>query len=161
MRYLKDSTLSLLNPAALILFCSESNLNFQIPSVDQPMGLEYFTKELTLCNKLWFSNTYIFGFQWRRPLKFQTMTSVRSNNLSLKYQRFTALGFKDIGIRKSEFAAKTQFLFNGVQCNNSLSVFNISILCPFKKAFWPKLWINNKSLPQLSHGKTDFLPKFA
>ena len=35
---------------------------------------------------------------------------VRSNNISLKYQRFTTLGSKDIGIRKSEFAATTQFL---------------------------------------------------
>ena len=36
------------------------------------------------------------------------MTSVRSNNVSLKYQRFTTLDFKDIGIRKSEFVAKNQ-----------------------------------------------------
>ena len=33
------------------------------------------------------------------------MTSIRSNNKSLKYQRFTTLGFKDKGIRKSEFVA--------------------------------------------------------
>ena len=45
------------------------------------------------------SNPYIFGFQRRKPLKFQTMTSVRSNNMSLKYQRFTTLGFKDNVIR--------------------------------------------------------------
>ena len=38
------------------------------------------------------------------------MSSVRSNNISLKYQRFTTLGFKDIGIRKSEFVAKNQLL---------------------------------------------------
>ena len=31
-------------------------------------------------------------------------------NLSLKYQRFTASGGKNIGIRKSEFVTKTQFL---------------------------------------------------
>ena len=40
------------------------------------------------------------------------MNSVRSNNISLKYQRDTTLGSKDIGIRKSEFVAKTQFLFS-------------------------------------------------
>ena len=68
-------------------------------------------KELTLCNKLWFSNPYIFGFQRRKPLKFQTMTFVRSNNISLKYQRFTTMGSKDIGIRKSEFVAKSQFIW--------------------------------------------------
>ena len=38
------------------------------------------------------------------------MNSVRSNNISLKYQRFTTLGSKDIGIRKSEFVAKTHVL---------------------------------------------------
>ena len=37
------------------------------------------------------------------------MNSVRSNNISLKYQRFTTLGSKDIGIINSEFVAKTQF----------------------------------------------------
>ena len=57
-----------------------------------------------------FSNPYIFGFQCRRPLIFSTMTSVRSNNISLKFQRVTTLGSKDIGIRKTEFVARTQFL---------------------------------------------------
>ena len=41
---------------------------------------------MTLCHKLWFSNPYIFGFQHRKALTFQTMTFVRSNNISLKYQ---------------------------------------------------------------------------
>ena len=43
-------------------------------------------------------------------MTFQTTTSVSSNNISMKYQRFTTLGSKDIGIRKSEFVAKTKFL---------------------------------------------------
>ena len=38
------------------------------------------------------------------------MTYVRSNNNSLKYQRFTPSGCKDKSIVKSEFVAKTQFL---------------------------------------------------
>ena len=38
------------------------------------------------------------------------MNYVRSNNLSLKYQRCWPSGCKDIGIRKFEFVAKTQFL---------------------------------------------------
>ena len=42
---------------------------------------------------------------------FQTMNSVRSNNVSLKYQRPTPSGCKDIGIIKFEFVAKTQFLY--------------------------------------------------
>ena len=33
------------------------------------------------------------------------------NNLSLKYQSFTPLGYKYIVIRKYEFVAQTQFLF--------------------------------------------------
>ena len=41
------------------------------------------------------------------------MNSVRSNNISLKYQRFTTLGSKDIGIINSKFVAKTQFLSLG------------------------------------------------
>ena len=38
------------------------------------------------------------------------MNSVRSNNLSLKNQRFTPSDCKDIGIRTFEFVAKTQFI---------------------------------------------------
>ena len=37
------------------------------------------------------------------------MNSVRSNNQSLKYQRFTPSGWKDIGTRKFQFVAKAQF----------------------------------------------------
>ena len=44
------------------------------------------------------------------------MSSVRSNNTSLKHIRFMTLGFKNIGIRKSEFVAKNQLLFeNGTR----------------------------------------------
>ncbi len=39
------------------------------------------------------------------------MNSVRSNNVSLKYQRFATLGSKDIKIINSEFLANTQFLY--------------------------------------------------
>ena len=48
----------------------------------------FFPKELSLCHKLWLSNPNIFAIQFRRPYIFQPMTSVRSNSLSLKYQRF-------------------------------------------------------------------------
>jgi len=41
--------------------------------------------------------------QCRRPQTFQTMNSVRLNNLSLKYQRFTTSDSEDIGIKKFEF----------------------------------------------------------
>ena len=60
---------------------------------------EYFeVKELSLCHKLWFSNYYIFGTKCCSSQIFQTMNSVRSNNLSLKYQRFTTSSTKDIEV---------------------------------------------------------------
>jgi len=68
-------------------------------------------KELSLCNKLWFSNPYIFSTQCSRPLIFQTMKYVRLNNPSLKYQRFTPTSSRDIGIGTFEFVAKTQILY--------------------------------------------------
>ena len=37
------------------------------------------------------------------------MNAIRSNNVSLKYQRFTSKGYRDIGVTKTEFVAKTQF----------------------------------------------------
>ena len=70
--------------------------------------------ELSLCHKLRFSNPYIFTTQCRRPYIFQTMSSVRSNNTSLKYQSFTLSDCKDIGIIKFEFVAKT------IPCNKIL-----------------------------------------
>ena len=57
-------------------------------------------KELSLCHKLRFDNTYIFATQCRRLKIFKTMNSVSSNNLSLKYQGFTPSDSKDIGIKK-------------------------------------------------------------
>ena len=68
------------------------------------------SKELSICHKLWFSKFNIIATQWRKPLIFQTMNAVRSNNVSLKYQRFTSSDCKDIIITKIEFVAKTQFL---------------------------------------------------
>ena len=68
-------------------------------------------KELSFCHKLWFSNSYNLATHSPRPLIFQTISSVRSNSLSLKYQRFKPSGCKDEGVRKCEFVAKTQFLW--------------------------------------------------
>ena len=64
----------------------------------------------------------------KQPLIFQTMNYVGSNNLSLKYQRFTTLGVKDIGIRKSEFVTKNQLLCC-LDCSNYLAC---SVLVTFK-----------------------------
>ena len=65
---------------------------------------------MTLCHKLWFSNTNIFGTQCRKPLMLQTYIFWSNKSHSLKFLWFTTLESKDIGFRKSEFVAKTQFL---------------------------------------------------
>ena len=57
-------------------------------------------KELSFCHKLWFSNFNIVATQFRRLLVFQTMKAIRSNNVSLKYQRFTSSGCKEIRLIK-------------------------------------------------------------
>ena len=65
---------------------------------------------MSLCHKLWFSYPNIFATQCRIPLIFETTNYVRPNNLSLKYQRCTPLGFKYKEIRKFELVVKAQFL---------------------------------------------------
>ena len=52
-------------------------------------------------------SNYLNATQSRRPLIFQTMNAVRSYNISLKYQRSTSSGCKDIGITKIEFLCRT------------------------------------------------------
>ena len=49
-------------------------------------------EELSLFHKPLFSSHFIFEPQCCRPLPFQTKNSVKSNNLSLIYQRFTISG---------------------------------------------------------------------
>ena len=65
-------------------------------------------KELSFCHKLRFSNSYNLATRFPRPLIFPTINSGRSNSLSLKYQRCTP---SDIGVRKCNIVAKTQFLY--------------------------------------------------
>ena len=69
-----------------------------------------FGKELSFCHELEFQNPNIFETCQCKPLIFQTQTILTRRINSLKYQRSTNSGCKDIGIRKSEFLAKTQFL---------------------------------------------------
>ena len=67
-------------------------------------GIEFLSQILI------FLFLYNLTIRFPRPLIFQTINSIRSNSLSLKYQRFTPSGCKDKGVRKYEFVAKTQFL---------------------------------------------------
>ena len=46
-----------------------------------------------------------------KSLIFQPYIDQSNRIHSLKYQRFRTLCLKDLGIRKSEFVAKTQFLY--------------------------------------------------
>ena len=79
-------------------------------------------KELSFCHKLRFSNSCNFATHFPRPLIFQTINSGRSNSLSLKYQRFTPSGCKDIGVRKCKFVAKTQFLYQTFNKNILIAI---------------------------------------
>ena len=56
-------------------------------------------------------NSYICATRCCRLLIFQTMNFDRPKSVSLKYQRFTESGFKEIGIIKFKLVAKTQFLY--------------------------------------------------
>ena len=69
-----------------------------------------YDKGTEFCHKLLFPNLYICATRCCIPLIFQTMNSVRSKCLSLKYNMFTPSGCKDIGIRKFDCVVKTQFL---------------------------------------------------
>ena len=89
-------------------------------------------KELSLCHKLWFSNPNIFGTQCRKPLIFQTYIFWSNKSHSFKFQRFTTLESKDIGIRKSEFVAKSQFLYT-IYINNPI----LSWVPDFNSSFYP------------------------
>ena len=108
-------------------------------------------KELSFfCHKLRFSNPYIFATRFRWSLIFQTMNSVWSNSRSLKYQRFTRSGCKDIGIRKFEIVAKTQFLswcFMFAYVEVKIKEFNfLSLIRKFNILTWfYKLWTNYQS----------------
>ena len=68
-------------------------------------------KELSFCHKLKYSYPYIFSTHGHRPQIFQTINSVGSINLSLKHHGFTLSGCRDIEIKKFEFVAKTQVLY--------------------------------------------------
>ena len=66
-------------------------LNAQVPK-----GIEFLPQTQIFYN---------LAIHFHIPLIFQTINSGRSNSLSLKYQRFTPLGYKDLGVRKFKFVA--------------------------------------------------------
>ena len=66
------------------------------------------TKELSLCAT---NSSFLIPYLCRRAKIFQTSNSVISNNVILKYQRFTPSGCIDIGIRKLKFCGKDSIPF--------------------------------------------------
>ena len=69
---------------------------------------------MSSCHKFNFFYPCIFAIRSRRHLSFQTMNFVRSNNINLKYCRFTSAGCKDI-------VAKTNFLYSQNQMNTKIT----------------------------------------
>ena len=72
----------------------------------------------------------------------------------MKYQRFTKLGSKDIGIRKSEFVSKTQFLLNRniFQYFSFRVLFYCNILIQSQLLYWVckvEIKILNKNIFQM------------
>ena len=102
-------------------------------------------KELSLCHKLHYSNPNIFRTRCCKPLLFQTQTIWSHRFNSLKYLKFTTFGSKDIVIRKSEFVAKTQFLWNPKVLKN---INFQSIL-----VFFQKLWFSKPNVVDLRYLK--------
>ena len=98
--------------------CLQNIIFFQMPIFKNFMSClrkklpeRCFVKELSLCHKLKNFNLHIFGMYYIRPLVFQTYIIYSNLIHSLKYLRSPTLGYKDIGIRKLEFVANTQFLY--------------------------------------------------
>jgi len=97
-------------------------------------------KKLSLCHKLWFSNPYIFGTQCLRPYLFQTKYAVRSNNLSLKCQRFTSSGSEDIGISKLSLWQKLLSFVNKSMIESIISFSSLYWIYYFYKFFKCRLF---------------------
>ena len=74
------------------------------------------------------------------------------NSLGLKYQRFTWSGFKDIGIRKFNFVAKTQFLSQKYE-NYNFKIF----LSRYIKSLCMCIYINKGKAPIESSMESSFI----
>ena len=117
----------------------------------------FYGKELSFCHNLYFSNLYIFATQCRRPLIFQTMNSVRPNNLSLKQQRFTSSDCEDIGIR--HFVTKTQFLCPVLVKTHFLANYNLfRCFCNVSTPRWTRV---NMNLNRLTSCTGKYQPKLS
>ena len=83
--------------------------------------LYFCIKKLNFCHKLKSSDPNFFATWWCKPMIFQTQIILSISINSLKYLRSTTLGYKDIGIRKSDFVAKTQLLYTILIINTNFN----------------------------------------
>ena len=95
---------SIPTPSFLYVTKCKINLTFKLEIIRGK-----FQTELSLCHKLWFFNPCIISIRCCRRLIFQTINSVRSNSLSLKYQRLTPSGYRDIRIIKFKWRKLNSF----------------------------------------------------
>ena len=78
-------------------------------------------------------------------LKFQTMTFVRSKNISLRYQRFTTLGSKDIGLEnQSLWQRVNSFLLIDATDRSKISIATKHDEKEWKKDEQKESWENPK-----------------
>ena len=84
------------------------------------------------------ANNWVSPFHLHRNWVFATNSdflNYESNNLSLKYQRFTTLGCKDKRIRKFLFLANTQFLWFSLRYPATTALDLKMLKCKRKKDF--------------------------
>ena len=92
-------------------------------------------------NKIKYLNLNIFRTRFCKPLIFQTQIIWSNRIYSLKNLRSATFGSKDIVIRKSEFVAKTQFLYedflhsnkNDKSGGHQKNIFNLWVSPSYKK----------------------------
>ena len=116
----------------------------------------FYQMSWVFATKLWIYYPCIYATQCQRPLIFQTRNSFKSDNKSLKYLRSSTLSCKDIGIWKSEFVAKTQFLYTFFTIQKQfhtwafswIDIFNFKFIFSFLNFL--KRPFKNKSPPYLS-----------
>ena len=83
----------------------KNDLKFSWTNFETLITISLLIKSLNLSHKIKFSNSYIFKTSWCKHSIFQTLIYGSNIIHSLTYQMPN-----DIGFRKSEFVAKTQFL---------------------------------------------------
>ena len=95
----------------IILFISKKKIILRFYNEDRFISHQFSQKELSLWHKIKYLNLNIHRTRCCKSLIFQTQIIWSHRIHSLKYLRSATFGSKDTVIRKSEFVAKTQFLW--------------------------------------------------